>query len=297
MLIAAAWAARERGAAAVCVTDVVTRAGVSRRTFYEIFRDREECLQAALEEAIVRAAARVLPAWRGDEGWREAIKAALLAFLCFLDEEPRLGMFLVVDSLGGGDWMLARRAAVMESLIEAVDRGRAVGRSSAGLSRVTAEGVVGAVLSIVHARLHARSLGDRSPMRGLLGQLMGILVLPYLGPAAAIRERDRSPSKTLSEPVAPAGDELRDLDIRLTYRTVRVLRAVRELDEGEGRPSNREVGAHAGIVDPGQVSKLLSRLARADLVENLGGGEHGEPNAWRLTAKGAQIERAARSGD
>jgi hypothetical protein len=59
--------------------------------------------------------------------------------------------------------------------------------------------------------------------------------------------------------------------------------------------SNREIAALAGIADQGQISKLLARLSKLGLIENFGEGqERGAANAWQLTARGAQVERAAR---
>ena len=74
--------------------------------------------------------------------------------------------------------------------------------------------------------------------------------------------------------------------MRLTYRTARVLECIAE------RPlaSNRTVADRAGIADPGQISKLLRRLERLELVVNRGAGHvKGEPNAWRLTPLGRQV--------
>jgi AcrR family transcriptional regulator len=301
MLMAAASTARERGASAVSVSDVVLRAGVSRRTFYEVFGERDECLRATFEEALTRAAAAVLPAWQRQERWRDAVREALHAFLVFLDEEPTLGIFLIVDSLGAGDWALARRAAVLDVLVDAVDGGRSLLSTPNGSSPVISEGIVGGVLSVVHGRLleglasGARRMAPTS-MTGVLGELVEIVLLPYLGAAGAAREARRTPPPRLTTGPASEQEGLRDLEIRITYRTAMALKAIAELGAQDPCPSNREVGAHAGIVDPGQVSKLLARLARAGLAENLGGGEHGEPNAWRLTAKGAQVEQTTTSG-
>ena len=52
---------------------------------------------------------------------------------------------------------------------------------------LTAEGLVGAAFGIVYARLLK---GQREPLTELLGELMGMIVLPYLGSAAARREQD-----------------------------------------------------------------------------------------------------------
>jgi hypothetical protein len=90
--------------------------------------------------------------------------------------------------------------------------------------------------------------------------------------------------------------------MRLTYRTVRVLLAIGQLDgrgssggrgsAGGRAPSNREVASAAGISDQGQISKLLARLQTLGLIANAG-GDHakGEPNAWSLTPRGQEVTR------
>jgi hypothetical protein len=85
-------------------------------------------------------------------------------------------------------------------------------------------------------------------------------------------------------------DPLDELDMRLTYRTTRVLECIAELGGRGSAPSNREVAQSAGVADPGQISKLLRRLERLGLTVNTGGGhQSGEPNAWKLTPLGGQV--------
>jgi hypothetical protein len=79
--------------------------------------------------------------------------------------------------------------------------------------------------------------------------------------------------------------------MRLTYRTVRVLTFIGEHPDA----SNREVAEGSGISDQGQISKLLTRLDRLELISNTGYGQvKGASNAWHLTERGAQVERATR---
>jgi DNA-binding MarR family transcriptional regulator len=79
--------------------------------------------------------------------------------------------------------------------------------------------------------------------------------------------------------------------MRLTYRTVRVLVFV----GAHPGASNREIAEGAEIADQGQISKLLTRLQRLELVENRGAGQsRGAANSWHLTARGTEVERAAR---
>jgi AcrR family transcriptional regulator/DNA-binding MarR family transcriptional regulator len=278
----------ERGVANVTVAHIVARSGVSRRTFYEIFGDREDCLLAAFDDAIERFAARVTPAYEREERWREKTRAALVALLELLDAEPEMGRLVIVEMLGAGAKALERRRLVLVHVVAVVDGGREeVKGGGEDPPPLTAEGVVGAVLSVLHARLLEVQPGR---LAGLVNELMGIVVLPYLGAAAARRELERPAPESLdiSHPKTPA-DPLRELDMRLTYRTVRVLTAVAAAPGS----SNRAIADEAEIADQGQISKLLGRLQGLGLVENIGGlHERGGPNAWTLTAKGWEVHAA-----
>jgi AcrR family transcriptional regulator len=298
MLAAMVDISAERGAANVTVSHIVSRSGVSRRTFYELFEDREACFLAAFNQAIARIHERVVPAFEREDRWRERIRAGLGVLLGFLEEEPGLGRLCFVETLGAGNRALARRAEILAVLIETIDDGRAEAKAPGELPPLTAEGTVGAVLAVIHARLleqppHPHANGSRAQKRSslsdLLNPLMGTIVLPYLGQAAARRELARPVSRTHTRPDPARLDPLRELDMRLTYRTVRVLIAIATTPGA----SNRQIAETAGVGDQGQISKLLSRLAHLDLVQNTGKGHaHGEPNAWTLTPKGHQIQQA-----
>lgn len=274
----------ERGRSATTVAHVVARSGVSRRTFYEVFVDFEDCFLAALDESIARASRYVVSGYDVEKRWRTRIGAALVRLLEFLEDEPGMGRLCIVETLGAGPKVHERRAAVLDEVIAAVDEGRLESRSATALAPLTGEAVVGGVLSVLHARLLER----RESLLDLNGVLMGMIVLPYLGAAAAAKERERPAPERKARARGPNADPLRDLQMRLTYRTVRVLLAIAT----EPGASNREVGADAGIDDQGQISKLLSRLEKLGLIENGGGGRaHGTPNAWKLTKRGLEVER------
>lgn len=280
--------ANERGVANITVTHVVSRAGVSRRTFYEAFDGCEDCFMAAVDEALACAARYVAGACEPREPWRPRIRAGLAALLAFVEEEPAMGRLLVVETLGAGRRVSERRAEVLAGLIAIVDAGREEAKASVEPLPLTAEGLVGAVLSVIHARL---AEGGGEPVTQLTNALMSMLVLPYLGHAAARRELARQLPQPSARRARPRRtDPLQDIPMRVTYRTMRVLSAI------GARPgsSNREIGDVAGIVDQGQISKLLARLERLGLIANEGAGQsEGLPNSWTLSAKGVLVERAA----
>ena len=64
--MAMAEVAAERGAGAASVAHIVSRAGVSRRTFYDLFEDREDCFLATFDEVVARASVPVLEAYHGE---------------------------------------------------------------------------------------------------------------------------------------------------------------------------------------------------------------------------------------
>jgi len=292
MLAAAVEAVGEVGYSRMTVAQVISRARVSRKTFYDVFTDREDCFLAAFEQALGQASSIAREAYQSESTWRDGIRAGLARLLMFMDEEPGLAKLCIVEALGAGERVLDRRAKVLDELAVVIDRGREATNATREPPEVTAEGVVGAIFAVLHTRVLEQGA---EPLTDLLNSLMSMIVLPYLGARAAGRELGR-PSLEIpadTRPQAPARhkDPLEGLNMRLTYRTVRVLMVIAE----HPGASNREIAEGSGIVDQGQISKLLNRLARLKLVENLGEGqEKGAANAWHLTARGAQVERATR---
>jgi AcrR family transcriptional regulator len=300
MLTAMVQEVSERGAASVSVAHVVARSGVSRRTFYEIFEDREACFRAAFDEALQQVAAVVLPAFRRSGSWRERVRAGLIGLLQELDYDRATARLLVVESLAAGPSSLQRRQEVLAQILPVIEEGQLESKGGLEPPPLAAEGIVGGVLSVLHGRLTASPLsgvrGSRSrglreeSLVDLVGPLMGMIVMPYLGAAAARKETERPAPEARVEKPMRRTDPLQDLPMRLTYRTMRVLVSIAELTTNGTYPSNRAVGEHAGIGDQGQASKLLARLHKLGLIENQGGDPaRGEPNAWTLTATGTQV--------
>ena len=287
----------ERGAANVSVGHVVGRSGVSRRTFYEIFNDREDCFLAAFDEALHNAATTVVPAYGTGGAWQTRVRAGLTALLGSLDSDRAAARLLIVESLAAGPQALERRRQVIAQLVAVLELGRTEGSAKLDPPALTAEAIVGGLLSVLHGRLATGpdsetrtidGLGDfvESSLLELAGPLMGMIVLPYMGPVAARKEIERpTPTPVGTGPVVRS-DLLQDLPMRFTYRTMRVLVSVAE-NPGS---SNRMIGQRAGIADQGQASKLLARLHKLGLIENRGGDPaRGEPNAWILTTTGQQV--------
>jgi AcrR family transcriptional regulator len=281
----------EGGGKRLSASRVAARAGMSSKTFYDLFADGEECFLAVFDRAVDELAVAVGLVWAGEGEWVQRVRGALIVLLGVLEREPAVGRVVFVEALGAGPRVLARRAEVLEGVVGFLDEGRVGG--PAGLPSLVAAGVVGAAFGIVHARLVERCPGS---LMELVNAVVATVVLPYQGREAAARELER-PVPVLPEPpvefaeaverARPAGGVGARPRIRPTRRTYMVLAAVAEL----GGANNRRVGAGAQLRDEAQISRLLSRLEGLGLVENRAGGASGFVKAWWLTPSGEEFLR------
>jgi AcrR family transcriptional regulator len=280
----------EHGLEAATVGRVCGQAGVSRRTFYELFADREECVLAGFDAEVQRLGEHIRAAVEGTGRWRERLRSALEILLEELDAQPEIARFCMIETARAGPRVLERRRHALDALAVAVDAGRDEARSGSQPPALTAQGVVAGAVSVIHARL-SEPTGEISPrpLVELTGPLMAMIIHPYLGTTAARSELELPAPRTPQRTRRSEADPFRGLPIRFTYRTALVLGTIAE-DPGA---SNRHVADRAGILDEGQVSRLLRRLQDCELIENHGNGHaRGEPNAWTLTQRGHAIHTA-----
>ncbi|HEV3362842.1 MAG TPA: TetR/AcrR family transcriptional regulator [Acidimicrobiia bacterium] len=104
----------EKGYAATTVADVVERAGVSRRTFYEQFADKEACFLATYDAGLTAVLTRIREAVEVNPAapWRERARAGVESFLALLASEPAFAQALQVEILTAGPAALDRRAGM-----------------------------------------------------------------------------------------------------------------------------------------------------------------------------------------
>jgi DNA-binding MarR family transcriptional regulator/AcrR family transcriptional regulator len=286
-LVSAAEAVRKFPFAGLSSAGVNGHADVSREAFEEHLEGREACLLAAFEQALALAAARATAAFQAQEGWVDRVRAGLLALLEFFDEQPALARYCVVYSAKAGPAVLARRGEVLDHLARVLDDERAPARGYP--PPLTAEAVVSGVLGVLHGRLCKPGSGA---LVALGNPLMSFIVLPFLGVGAARRELSRPLDATSAVKCSVALEVLQVPGGRLNHSAVSVLRVI----GGEPGLNSSEVALRASLKkDPGQVSRLLSRLARLGLIESTRNPRSTTAaKAWRLTARGQEIEAAVR---
>jgi AcrR family transcriptional regulator len=177
-------AVTELGYSALTVQDVLSRAGISRPTFYEQFDDKESCFLAAFDAVVARMRTRVESAAAEGDEWRERLRLGLAALLEFVDEDPDAARAAIVEARASSPAGLRRRDEVLDGFAACIDslvREKLADPPSA----IAAAGVVGGVESVLYARLQKGALGD---LDSLLPSLMYFAVLAYAGEEAARAE-------------------------------------------------------------------------------------------------------------
>jgi AcrR family transcriptional regulator len=120
MLAAMASAVAERGYAAATVADVIARAGVSRKTFYEQFENKEACFLAAYDagvEAMLDAIDEAIRA-AAPGGPLTIARAGTARYLSTLAANPAFARTFLVEVLAAGPRALDRRSRVHERFAE-----------------------------------------------------------------------------------------------------------------------------------------------------------------------------------
>ncbi len=113
-----AHAVARKGYADTTIADIVGEAGVSRRTFYEHFATKADCL-VALYAAASRNALKVLrQAIVPGRGWEEQLEHAMAAYLGCMAADPVLMRTLFIEILHLGPAGLAARRGVNQEIAD-----------------------------------------------------------------------------------------------------------------------------------------------------------------------------------
>jgi AcrR family transcriptional regulator len=179
LVVAIADVCSSSGYAAMSVEDIVVASGVSRRTFYDNFQDKDDAFAAAFEEITARLLTRVRMAYDANEGLVTRARETLRALLGFLADEPAFADMCVVEALAAGPVVIDRRMANLRALSDLIDETAAAMLPPARRpSPIIAEALVGGIFEVVYSRVLA---GRHAELPGLLPGLIFTLLLPYAG--------------------------------------------------------------------------------------------------------------------
>ena len=140
------------GYARANVSAVIEQAGVSRPTFYDYFRDRDDCFLGALDDVYQRLLAHVRE--RVGEGTPErALHCAIEALIDFAANEADAARFLTSEAMTAGPRALDVRDSGLEEVGLIVERRQADVAGSTPIPDVSPRTLMGGAYRLIGARL------------------------------------------------------------------------------------------------------------------------------------------------
>jgi AcrR family transcriptional regulator len=160
----------ECGYGDLSVAAVLKRAGMSRRTFYELFENKEDCFLQAYDAAVLRARMTVGAAYYRS-GWltlRDRVELGLAAFLELCAAEPEFARMCIVEVLAAGPRARERRDAAVLEFARFIEFPREEARGQTAPSLVS-EAIAGGIYGVIYARV---ARGETTQLPLLLDELM-----------------------------------------------------------------------------------------------------------------------------
>jgi len=178
-----------RGFSDVRVADILGYAGVSRKTFYENFDDKEECLLAAYDREMGELLTVAATAFGDPDltSWPVRARAGLIAFLQRLSENPEASRVCFIDMIGAGEKAITKREATLRNFTYFIDAAR--GESDNEVPGRTALALLGGLSEMISSELLH---GNPEQLEELAPDLVYLMCLPFLGPARSRKERERT---------------------------------------------------------------------------------------------------------
>ncbi len=232
-------AVAEHGYEPTSVAELCRLAGVSKRTFYEQFRNKEECFLSTYDTVATCAVERIAATRPARPDWDTAIRGALTGFAQAVLELPDAARLALVEALSAGSAAMARRDSarldIERLIVSCLDRDT----FGTTLPPAVAIGIVGGVERITRTCLRGSRLGqvDR------LAEELIEWALPY-GSAALVQ---------LSNVVPADGHASRPLTARPKARHgashVRIVRAAAEIvaEDGYAQLTAARIARRAGV--------------------------------------------------
>jgi AcrR family transcriptional regulator len=185
ILDAMAEACAAKGYGATTVADIVELAGVSRATFYELFKDREDCLQASMELALADTMGRIVEVYSPDKPWATMVRDAAAAFLDQLATRPDFARMALLEAPAAGGRSLELYGSGKRVLQALLDRGRSDPIEEQGIPSSAGRGALAAAESLIVGQILA---GNAERLPELLPDIVYITTIPYLGQDEALRQ-------------------------------------------------------------------------------------------------------------
>jgi AcrR family transcriptional regulator len=227
-----------RGYTKTSVAQLCRLAGISKRTFYEQFENKEACFIASYERVLARVAARVTEQSMREKGWTCQLASGLEALIREIANQPKAGRLVLLEADAVGSTVRLRHAGLRAEFERIVAAGFARELPERSFPVLLARGIVcGLERAICHALREGEGLEEPAKLAAELARWAsshgGALRSLSHVKAIAVEGTTRPPAR----------------DVRRAGHRARILRAAAELAiiDGPERPSMARISHRAGV--------------------------------------------------
>jgi len=185
ILVAMAESCATKGYNGTTIADICEPAGVSRATFYELFKDKEDCFHAAMEVSLADAMGRIVAVYSPDKPWATMVREGTAAFLELLASRPTFARMAMIEAPSSGErayQLYASGKRVLQALLE---RGRDDPLEEEAIPSSAARAALSAAESLIVGQILT---GNTTRLPELLPDIVYITTVPYLGQEEALRQ-------------------------------------------------------------------------------------------------------------
>ena len=174
----------EQGFVASTISDLVKRAGVSRRSFYEHFENKEECLLATYDSLVAGLTERIVAGYDPKAPWTEQIERLVRAIFDASSERPDAARLVSVEMGAAGPVGIERWARDADRLTRFVSSMFERAPIEGTVPDPVARAIVGALRTILYARVRRRrsSKALKTELQKLIPDLVAWIASYYPSP-------------------------------------------------------------------------------------------------------------------
>jgi AcrR family transcriptional regulator len=173
------------GYRATRVADVIARAGVSRKTFYEHFENKQECLLVTYDLIVAEATRRIENAHRGADGWPDRVEAGIRALFDAAIDNPGALRLSLLEIAAVGPAGIERREKSIARFEEFIRYALELAPEEGSVSEVALKAIVGGLNRVLYRRVLR---ADRNELHALIPDLTAWATSYYPAPAAILAE-------------------------------------------------------------------------------------------------------------
>jgi AcrR family transcriptional regulator len=175
----------ENGYRATRVADVIARAGVSRKTFYEHFANKQECLLATYDFVAEEGMRRVEQAYREADGWPGRVEAGIRALFDASIENPGALRLSLVEIGSVGPAGIERRERSVDRYVSFLREGLELAPGEGTVSEMTLKAIIGGINRVLYRR---RLRGEDAQLLAIVPDLVSWATSYYPTPASVLAE-------------------------------------------------------------------------------------------------------------